>query len=152
MTNKIKSTVLNEESDLYNNAISGLLLGAMFIFQYLDKFQEPLIKIHTWLYVLFGIAYITIVVMLIRTLIKIFSRRNNKTFWVDNYEDEYFNYINKQGYKYLGFTLLIYLTIFSTFGKNFVTIPIDSFCKFGLALGFLTYGSTVIFLLKSKDE
>jgi hypothetical protein len=152
MTNDIKSTVVKEEKDLYNNAITSLLVAAMFIFDYLDKFQEPLIKMYTLIYVLYGIAFIAIFILLIRNLIKAATRMSKKNFWVDNYEDEYFNYINNKGYKYLCCTLLIYLTIFSIFGKNFESIPIDSFCKFGAALGFFTYGLTVILLLKSKDD
>jgi protein-S-isoprenylcysteine O-methyltransferase Ste14 len=155
MTTNTQSIVVNEEDCLYQNALLGLLLAALFTFQYLDMFIESLPEINTWLYVLFGIVYIAIWFMIIRTLIKVITSGKNiskDAYWFSVYEDEYFNYINNKGYKYAFNVLLAYLTIISIFGTDFAPISIESFCKFGLILGFLTYSSTVIFLLKGKDE
>jgi hypothetical protein len=149
------STPKNEETLLYRNALLGLFAGGMFSFKALEAFLEPLQEIHLWLYIVLAIVYITTTVMAVIMLIKTVLSANQLSknlFRFGQFEDEYFIHIDKKGYQHSFNVLLIYVGIFSIFGEHFESIVLKNFCEFGLALTFLTYSFTVMFLLKAKDE
>lgn len=155
MTTNTTSITVNEEDYLYRNGLIGIFAGIMFLINSLDLVLQPLFETHGWLYVLFGILNVAIVIMLIRTLIKISTCGriiSKQAFWFGQFEDEYFNHINSQGYKYTFHIILTYLVLFAIIGEYFESITLNSFCEFGLALSFLTYGVTILYLLVGKNE
>ena len=155
MTTTTASIAINEEEYLYRNGLIGIFAGFMFLINSLNFVLQPLLEVYGWLYFLFGTLNLAIVIILIKTLVKLsISGRfiSKEAFWFGLFEDEYFNHINNQGYKYTFHIILTYLVLFSFIGDHFKSITLEGFCEFGLALSFLTYGATVMFLLKAKDE
>ncbi|RLV57813.1 hypothetical protein D5018_20535 [Parashewanella curva] len=151
------STPVNEEKFLKKIAWLSIIVSALFSLEIFDHSWNELKDAHPIFFIFSIVVYLVLIITMLNLLSHILiSTWDIRDVWLGRFQDEYFNAVNLKAAYYalgvLGVFLLSVIWLDSLLPEAISSMSIQSFSKLSMGLGFLTYGSSIIWELKQSDE
>ena len=151
------STPVNEEKYLKKNAWLSIIISALFSLELFDYSFSALKESHPGYFIAVAMAYIVLIFAMANLLYNIvISTWDIKEAWLGRFQDEYFNEVNLKAAYYalgvLGLFLGVVIWLDFLLPEAITAMSLQSFGKLSMGVGFLTYGSSILWELKKSDD
>ncbi len=149
----------DEQNYLKRNALLNLILGFFFIGGTSYHYISDFILSSSLFMALSGLLALSTLIGMIVLLTKTISsskKIQKKMFYYGSFNDEYLNYVNGKGYKYVfNFITFYFLVVWLGTGISeslLGALTIRQFCELTIGLVFISYAVPVLYLLKGADD
>ena len=151
------STPVNEEKYLKKVAWLSIIISTMFSLELFDYSLSALKESHPLFFAFIAVGHILLTITMISLLRHIvISTWEIKEAWLGRFQDEYFNEVNLKAAYYalgsLGVFLGFVIWLDFLLPEAISSMNLQSFSKLSMGVGFLTYGSSILWELKQSGE
>ncbi|MBU2894104.1 hypothetical protein KO495_12350 [Colwellia sp. D2M02] len=163
MSTQMNVRPIDEQNFLKRNALLGLLVGTLFSGEVLYIFLEQILMCNSVIMGILRFSGLVIFILMIVALFKTLNSANRvkkDAFWYGNLQDEYLNYVNLKGYKYVfnfsSFILFLFYVLAGFEGtvisNALLSLELRDFCKLIMSTIFFSYALPVLYLLRGIED
>lgn len=151
------STPVNEEKYLKKTAWLAIVISVLFSLELFDHSLSALKESHTGAFVAIVMVYLVLILVVLNLLYHtVMSSWDIKKAWIGRFQDEFFNEVNLKAAHFALGVLGVFLGGIIWFDfllpEAISAMNLQSFSKLSLGIGFLTYGSSILWKLKQSDD